>query len=103
MKFLKKGSTKEYYNYGVIYFVLCPNIDRVKIGYTRDLKTRLLGFETSLPIDFKLLGTLQGDVNMERKIHKYLGNYRTKGEWFSYSHCKNIINKILLDGNINSI
>jgi hypothetical protein len=62
----------------VVYYIRFG--DRIKIGTTRNLTTRL----ASLPHD-KVLGIERGDRDTERKRHEQFAHLRLtkRGEWFS--------------------
>jgi hypothetical protein len=66
-----------------VYFVLGD--DLVKIGTTsKGIKKRLRGIKEEVPYKLSLMGTIPGDVIVERALHKYFRK-RTKAvsrEWF---------------------
>lgn len=68
---------------GLVYFLECD--DRVKIGYTTNLKERLKNFRTTLIDDFEVILTVPGTTALERHFHQRFDAYRIKGEWFSLS------------------
>ena len=68
---------------GHIYFLQAHN--RVKIGYTRDFKSRLRGLQTSCPEKLECVLLLPGSREDERRIHSRLSEHRAHGEWFFYS------------------
>ena len=69
----------------MIYFVEAIGTDRVKIGYTVDLKVRLNTLQTGCPHELKLIHSEEGNKRKERELHKRFFNDRTIGEWFEIS------------------
>ncbi len=67
---------------GCVYFVLCPGMAMIKIGWTSKLKKRLLAIRTSNPDKVELLLTLEGNRTLERKMHQRFKQFRRSGEWF---------------------
>lgn len=61
---------------GLVYFIQFG--DRVKIGFTTDLPTRM----KQLPHD-KILALITGAVSDERKLHRKFDDIRITGEWFA--------------------
>ena len=66
-----------------------------KIGYTVDLKSRILSYETH-NIDFKVIGYLNG--NCEKELQKMFKEYHYKKEWFHKN--KEILNEFKKRGMI---
>ena len=65
----------------VTYAFLCG--EHVKVGKTRNLKSRWSGLRVANPTEFRLLGAVEGD--RERWAHRELeraGWPRVSGEWF---------------------
>lgn len=54
----------------------------VKIGQTRDLKTRLSTLQTASPTELEVLLTTPID---EGALHRFFAPCRTRGEWFVYN------------------
>lgn len=66
---------------GTIYFVESAGF--VKIGYTNaTARERLRAFQTSSPLDFRVLVTTHGDTDLERKLHDLFKDQHHRGEWF---------------------
>ena len=61
---------------GKVYFMRFS--DRVKIGFTMNLRQRLL----DVPND-ELLGSMKGSRHTESSMHKRFAHLRITGEWFS--------------------
>lgn len=55
----------------------------LKIGYARDMDSREISYRTHNP-GYELLGTREGDEDLERKFHRFLTLYSYKNfpEWF---------------------
>jgi hypothetical protein len=66
----------------VVYFVRA--VDKVKIGFTRDVERRISELQTASPVDLELLGTLPGSALTERRLHKRFSAHRVNREWFRY-------------------
>lgn len=72
-----------------VYFIAVGNI--AKIGYSRNVLARFhsirQGSKLLIPDgysvkDAALLGAIHGGLNVERRLHGLLHNYRLVGEWF---------------------
>ena len=65
----------------VVYFVAAPEVNRVKIGRSRDAGVRFGTLQQASPSELTLLGVIP-DGNREREIHERFGSCRVRGEWF---------------------
>lgn len=77
----------------MIYFVLDPVSDAIKIGWTANRDTmelRLCGLQTGNPNELRLLALEAGDRIAEQAIHQYFADRRIRGEWFDESILKDI-------------
>jgi excisionase family DNA binding protein len=54
----------------------------VKIGTTRNIKSRLQNLQISHPTPIALVGTIPGGVRVERELHRRFASLRVNGEWF---------------------
>lgn len=84
-----------------VYFIL--NNDKVKIGYTKNVKKRLKQLQTANGDNLILLGYIEGDKNVEHQLHEKFETYRIRdnGEWFFASEAIiNFINENNLNKNI---
>lgn len=78
---------------------LIKSQEYVKIGYTDNLKHRLMEYNIHNPC-YQLLDTCQGTMENEHTLHKLLKKYKHRNEWFHYNeeviniwnNCKNILN-----------
>lgn len=64
----------------VIYFIQAG--DLIKIGYTVDIKKRLIALRTSSPVALILLGIMPGGPKVEAELHERFASSRRHGEWF---------------------
>lgn len=65
----------------VVYFVSAPN-GLVKIGTTRNLRTRFGGLCSMSPVPLALVGADLGGVDDEARLHRQFADDRSHGEWF---------------------
>ncbi len=66
-----------------VYFVQCRASGRVKIGVTRNLRTRYKQLNTSASMGLGFIGILQGEKQTkEKEIHHRFRHLRRQGEWF---------------------
>lgn len=63
-----------------IYFASAG--ERIKIGISRNVPERLRGLQIREPERIELIGTIKGNGEVERAIHKKLSPFRIEGEWF---------------------
>ncbi len=70
----------------MIYFILNPKLNVVKIGYTeKDVLTRLAQLKTGNSEPLVVVTTIEGDINVEKSLHAKFAKYRKQGEWFNLS------------------
>lgn len=69
----------------IVYFVQNSHNGLIKIGCTKNKKSRLsaLGVTSDGPI--RCLATMPGGLDEERKVHRLFSGSRVQGEWFSCS------------------
>jgi hypothetical protein len=65
-----------------IYFVEDPASGHIKIGVTKDLKTRLSRLHTGTSRNFRLLGSITGPRSLEKELHEKFASARVRREWF---------------------
>jgi len=65
-----------------VYFISANN--KIKIGYTTNLKRRIQAIKTCSSTKVLLLGTIPGGRIEEQQIHKLFHSLKTRynGEWF---------------------
>lgn len=68
----------------VVYIVGQPGNPRVKIGYTKNIRTRLVAYQTHSPIELEVLWTCYGGFALEQEIHREFKAFRIHGEWFDF-------------------
>lgn len=64
----------------MIYFIQSEQY--VKIGYTSNLKARYKKYVTENPNPVRLLGSIKGGMDIEKKLHKRFGEFKHNREWF---------------------
>jgi len=64
----------------IVYFVRCRQF--VKIGRTRNFKSRLAELGVGNPFPMELVWFTRGHLGLENHFHKKFAHLRHKGEWF---------------------
>lgn len=74
-------------NRSLVYFALCRQLGAVKIGFTTNCPLyRLKTIQSHCPAEVKIVAVVDGWGSWEeRLLHKALGAYRVRGEWFRIS------------------
>lgn len=73
-----------------IYFL--ERGDLIKIGFSADVRTRVLQLKTSAPPgEITFLGFMPGDREMEKHLHKKFAGQREYGEWFRSCQCMRVL------------
>ena len=54
----------------------------IKIGYSENVKKRLAHLQTSSRQKLSLIGSVNGDKNLESLFHRVFRDERVRGEWF---------------------
>lgn len=67
---------------GWIYFLVAERLGRVKIGYTRDMKTRLKDLQAASPVLLHVRVIWRGTYKLERALHNIFHKARVHNEWF---------------------
>ena len=70
----------------MVYFAEAEN-GLIKIGYSRNVKKRLLEVQAEFGWDVKLVGKVAGMRKEELKLHKTFGYLRHHREWFLPGAC----------------
>jgi hypothetical protein len=80
----KENKNQEGDRYGKVYFVGDGDLGPVKIGFSSqsDLKSRLGQLQTASPNQLEIIGSFDGYVKNEQKVHRFLAPHRLRGEWF---------------------
>lgn len=69
----------------VIYAILRPDTAEVKLGISRDMRSRLICLQASHAVPLTVLGTWPGNQVRERRVHNKWAHLRLCGEWFRYT------------------
>lgn len=64
----------------MIYFIQREDNGYIKIGYSKDVPTRMLSLRMYTRLT--LLGQCEGDVEFEQGLHRKFNKFRVHGEWF---------------------
>jgi hypothetical protein len=69
---------------GRVYFIQAVSrYGLVKIGFTRKtLAQRLREIQGASPIRLAVRASIAGDLDLERRLHRYFDDARAYGEWF---------------------
>lgn len=65
-----------------VYFLLADGV--VKIGYSKDVKKRVIGMKTAFHGNAEILYVVRGGRSLERYLHERFAAQRLGGEWFRY-------------------
>ena len=68
----------------MIYFITQQNHKFVKIGYTRDIDTRLSSLQVGNPYKLDVYAVIKGDSFQEWWFQKKFQAHRIRGEWFIF-------------------
>ena len=67
---------------GYVYVIHATGTNRIKVGYSTSPKDRLAQLQTGSPFPLQLLASWPGGEDRERRVHRYLNQFRQIGEWF---------------------
>jgi len=72
---------------GIIYFIFSKEVNRIKIGFTKedDVEKRLRGIQGQCATFLTVIGTTLGTVADEYALHKKFRKYHSHNEWFNMS------------------
>jgi hypothetical protein len=65
-----------------VYVVEAKDLDMAKIGTTTNFEDRLAALRTTCPAELQVVRVFDGDVELERRLHKCFAPHRVRGEWF---------------------
>lgn len=83
-----------------IYFLLSKDTNRVKIGFSTTLSTRIKDLILMNGSDLELIAYKLGNQSDEAELHRFFISDRLYGEWFNYSaNIKNYIESLEIDSN----
>lgn len=66
----------------MIYLIRNETNGAIKVGYSANVEARLASLRTATPDVLTLLGTVEGGLEEERKLHQRFHRKRSRGEWF---------------------
>jgi len=74
-------------SHGKIYFIQSEIGGPIKIGwaYVDGIQSRFETIQSMNPFRLKILATLEGNIQLEHKLHKRFASDRLHGEWFNSS------------------
>jgi predicted GIY-YIG superfamily endonuclease len=67
---------------GFVYFVQGVDGGPIKIGFTTDVRRRLITIQAYSPISLRLVALFSGRAEHEGKLHRMFQAERLHGEWF---------------------
>jgi Meiotically up-regulated gene 113 len=80
---------------GRVYFITAMASGTVKVGYSTNVRKRLIDLQTSASVQLRMEFSCVGDRELERALHAFLKPYRVSGEWFKYGpHIHDLIDEI---------
>ena len=66
-----------------VYFIGAESTNLIKIGTTNgNAEYRLNQIKTMSPVPLRVIGSIPGDREVEKELHKRFARYRHHGEWF---------------------
>ncbi len=68
---------------GWVYFLLDTGTGSIKIGWSRNVSSRVAALQVANSSKLILLGTWPGPMEEEKRHHDLFQEYRQSGEWFS--------------------
>lgn len=68
--------------FGYIYFLDAPDVNRIKIGTGVCPEDRLQAIRLMCPVPTKLIGLMVGGRQEEARLHARYADLRRHGEWF---------------------
>lgn len=70
----------DFRNISTVYVV--RSLDYVKIGTSRNVRTRLRGLIGHTPFEIELIAVFRGGRKLEKELHVYFDEYHHRDEWF---------------------
>lgn len=68
--------------FGYVYFLDAPDVNRIKIGTGICPEDRLQAVRLMCPVPTELLGLIVGGRRKEAELHSQFSHLRRHGEWF---------------------
>ena len=76
-----------------VYFAQEESLENyIKIGFAHDPVERINGFKCTNPRKINIIGLMDGDFKLEKKLHKKFKKFNLNGEW--HKPCDEILNFI---------
>ncbi len=72
----------EYQRGSWVYFIQAGENGPIKIGFSDNIKKRMLSLQTAHYEELRLLGAVQGADEMESYLHRKFRRLHIRGEWF---------------------
>jgi len=70
---------------GFVYFIIDPDKNQVKIGFSSHPEERLKQLSTATSSKLVLAKAIAGTRKVEADYHRYFGRYKVRREWFELS------------------
>ena len=70
---------------GYIYFVLAPELKRIKVGFSRDVAKRFSSIRNAAPCAVELVTSVRAKPYAEIALLEYLSDHQAYGEWHHFS------------------
>ncbi len=65
-----------------VYVIHATGTNRIKLGYTTNPQGRLAALQTASPFPLQMLACWPGSRAREKRLHRYMAQFRQVGEWF---------------------
>lgn len=88
---------------GYLYFISSPDLETVKIGYSRNPWARLSELRRKYGSSLSVVATIKTVDKAEHSIHSILSQYRVEGEWFTKCECINALISAVVAGEITTV
>lgn len=69
----------------MIYLVTCDETNTCKIGFSSNPEKRLAQLQTGNPFPLQIKAIIEGDIALEKELHKKFSHLSQSGEWFVYN------------------
>lgn len=69
----------------MIYFILAPEVAKVKVGISKDPVRRLDEMQAHSPAHLMLVGSIPYEKGLEAKIHTHFILHHSHREWFNWT------------------
>jgi hypothetical protein len=76
-----------------VYFVTCRDAGAVKIGFSVEPRARLPEIQWGCPLPLTLEAVFPGDIQEEKRFHRWFADDRIIGEWFRLTEMIELIIK----------